>query len=408
MRTIAIYAEYWVVRLLYLLLVLVLVYGCYCYSQPNFTIGGHILHNEFYNDNVALPMWLYYLEYSIFVLVILGGLMLLITIYYALEKKRKEKIFRININRDMDYLLAELYREGGLTEEDIRRKSFELRKLMKNDFAREHLTGILRLIHRQTSGKARMDTELMMEALYCEGFIRRYLRSPYYRHKKIALNLIAEFRLQGYEKQVMKLARQKRDTLLHSDALAVLSRLNMREILLKLIEKKVTLSLWDVNVFIKNIEQDKVRNIPYAELLSTDNGGMVLLGIMLARLHGRKEFKQEMRRFTLHKNSTIKEEAVMALAAFVETQEDFEYLQGVYGLATEKAREEIIKAFKSCPDRERAMRFLEWITVNEPLIHKLNALQVILTMDVNRVIALQKREDPMIKMACAQVLDINI
>jgi len=247
-----------------------------------------------------------------------------------------------------------------------------------------------------------------LHELKYDNLIRSYLYSPYYRHKKIALSVISEFKIHGVEKYILGLAKRESNRLLHTDALVALIRLNTYENLLQLIKNDVNISMWEVNVIIDNIEKDKIRKIPYKELLHSNNKGMLLLGIILSRLHQKQEFKYDIQKYIEYHNDNIMEEAILAFASFAGDKSDFVYLRNSYNKATGRGKLSIIRTVSHSPDTEYAVQFLEWVAINEPIKYKTEALRSLLTINIGRVAMLKDSEDPLVRMACNEILDINI
>jgi len=166
--------------------------------------------------------------------------------------------------------------------------------------------------------------------------------------------------------------------------------------------------MWEVNVIIDNIQKDKIKNIAYTELLHSDNEGTLLLGIILSRLDWKNQFKYDIQKYIDYPNDNIMEEAIIAFATFAVDKSDFVYLRNVYKDATARGKLSIIKAITQSPDPDFAIGFLEWVTINEPIKYKTEALKHLLTISVEKVARLKNASDPLVVMACNEVLDINL
>jgi len=408
MKTIKFYLEYWGTRLFYIIFIFLICYGSYCYSVPKFSIGSHAFKNLLYHAHNSQAIWLYYLEYFIFIFLILTALTFMLTLYYGVDKRRKEKTHNRYINFYMSSLLSYLFMKNKLPEKEKKQRKAKFKKFVRNDYSKELIINTLLQIHSQTVGEIHNDTELILHELKYDNLIRSYLYSPYYRHKKIALSVISEFKIHGVEKYILGLAKRESNRLLHTDALVALIRLNTYENLLQLIKNDVNISMWEVNVIIDNIEKDKIRKIPYKELLHSNNKGMLLLGIILSRLHQKQEFKYDIQKYIEYHNDNIMEEAILAFASFAGDKSDFVYLRNSYNKATGRGKLSIIRTVSHSPDTEYAVQFLEWVAINEPIKYKTEALRSLLTINIGRVAMLKDSEDPLVRMACNEILDINI
>lgn len=408
MKVLGFYIEYWGTRLFYVTLIFLICYGSYLYSVPKFSIGGYMFNNLLYRDYYSLSRWLYYLEYFIFIFLILTILTFILTLYYGHDKRIKERTHDRYINFYIKYLLALLYTKDKLAEKELKRRKVRLMSFVKNDYSKELVINTLQQIHHQTIGQIREDTEHLLHELKYDNLIRNYLHSPFYRHKKIAMNAIAEFKIIGHEKYILRLAKRERNELLHTEALVTLIRLNTYDNLLQLIKNDINISMWEVNVIIDNIQKDKITDVPYAELLHSDNKGTILLGIILSRLNWKNKFKYDIQKYIEYPDDNIMEEAILAFATFAEDKSDFVYLKNVYKDATGRGKFSIIKTITLSPDTDFAIGFLEWVAINEPIKYKTEALKYLLTISVEKVARLKNASDPLVVMACNEVLDINL
>lgn len=408
MKILKFYLQYWSLRLFYTTFILLIFYGSYCYTVQKIPIGSYMFINPFYHVHMNLPSWTNYLEYFIFIFVISSIVMFIHTNYYAFVKENKEKMRNRYLDFYFNSLISDLFRENKTNDTVLKINSLQYEKYSKKNFYRELITNTLIQIHSQTIGKARQDTELIMQSLHYDNWIHTYLRSPYYKHKKIALDAISEFKLEGYDNYIIKLAKQSNKKLLRTNALIALTRLDVYNNLILLIEMNVKITIWDVNVIINNIEQDNNQNIPYTELIHAKNEGMQILGIMLARINHKIELKQAILEKINDSNSLIMEEAVIAFASFAEDKNDFDFLIDQYKETTEKAKDVIIKTINSDPDKDQTADFLQWIAENEPMQNKLSALISLLSIDISRISKLKRSDDPLVKTACEQILDINV
>jgi len=165
--------------------------------------------------------------------------------------------------------------------------------------------------------------------------------------------------------------------------------------------------MWEVNVIIDNIEKDKIREIPYKELLHSNNKGMLILGIILSRLNQKQEFIYDIKMYIESPDENINEEAILAFASFAKDRSDFVYLRESYNKATERGKLFIIRSVSQSPDTEYAVQFLQWVAINEPVNCKVEALKNLLIIDICKVAEFMNVKDPQVRMACNEVLDIN-
>jgi len=226
--------------------------------------------------------------------------------------------------------------------------------------------------------------------------------------KKIfALKVIADFQVKGYDNYIVKLTKLNND-MLHSEALVTLLKLDKFDSLMLLDYSKIKLTVWDINIIIKTIQEMDSVNLNYAKLVKSEKDEVVVLGLMMVRLIQRVELKVDALQLIGNKNDLINEEAFFAYISFVETEADYDFLIQNFDLATEKAKISILKIMERHPNRLAAIDFLEQTVENNSFILRLEAVQVLFELDINTVVRLKNSEDKMINDICHQVLDLNL
>jgi len=129
MKTVKFYLQYLGKRFFYLTLTVLILYGSYCYSVPEFSIGGHLFKNIFYHEHSIMVAWLYYLEYFIFIFLILTGLIFILTLYYGFDKRRKEKTLNWYMEFYVTYLLYFIFTKDILSEKEMAQKKINSENL---------------------------------------------------------------------------------------------------------------------------------------------------------------------------------------------------------------------------------------------------------------------------------------
>ena len=159
---------------------------------------------------------------------------------------------------------------------------------------------------------------------------------------------------------------------------------------------------------IDNIEKDNISNIPYKALLYSNNRGMLILGVILSRLHHKEEFKDDIKKYIASDDANVKEEAILTFSTFAEDHTDFVCLRNTYNNTTERGKLCIIETVSKSNDTDYTIEFLVWVAINEPIKFKTEALRNLLLIDMIKVASLKKSMDPLVRMACNEVLDLNI
>lgn len=406
MKTLKLYMQYWFVRLLFLIFITLIAFGSYFYSIPQFAWGTIHIKNLYYTKLESLPTWLYVAEYFIFTFFIISVLLLVLIILYKRNKRIRKKIRAKYIDYFATGLVCSLYSDRGFCFEGNSQESKAFKKALRDDYAKRIFIDEIRRVRIQTIGVVSEKTLKVFEACHFDYLIRAYLHSPYLRKKLFALKVIADLQLEGYEDYIVKLTRKK-NNVLHSEALVTLIKLNIYDNLLLLVKLKTKLTVWDINIIAKTSVDINEKDIDYSALIQSVSPEVTTLGIMLARLNERKELKMEVMQKVGDTNELVNEEAFFAFVSFSEDQKDFEFLIDRFELATEKVQISIIKAIVAHPDKAAAIRFLEWVVVNKSFKHKLEAIHVLLELDLSVVAQFRRSNDPLIRQVYSQILDIN-
>ncbi len=407
MKTFTIYFRYWFIRFLYLLLFLVLAFGSYFYTIPKLDIGNYTLVNPVFTDIEHLSPWLYDIDYFIFVFTVAIVILFSLIVFFNWSKREKDKSNNEFLSNFIEKLFEYLYSPVEFSDDEKQRKLKALNKALDSDHARRLFISTMISIHAQTEGTVKEKVNLIMKAIKLNYLIRAYLHSPYIRHKLYALKTISEFKLVGYEKYILKLTKRKNDVL-HAEAIVTLLKLEVYSNLMFLNDLKMKLTLWDINLIVKTIEELDKKDINYRFLINSAIPEVSALGLILARIHNKTELKSEVLLKIGHSNELVNEEAFFTLISFANSPQDFDFLIDKFGVAPRKAEVLIIRALKKHENTEKATQFLNWVVINKHFILKIEAIRQLLDIDLNAVSEFRKSDDVLIRQACLQVLDINI
>ena len=407
MKTFIIYFRYWSIRLSYLLLASLLIFGGYFYTVPQVEIGNYILSNPFYSDSEHISSWLYDVDYFIFIFTVAIVIIFVLIIYYNINKIRKEKTDKQFLNLFIEDLFAYLFMAEEFTDDEKRKKIKALKKTLNSDHAKRLFINTLVDVHSQTEGIVREKTVRLLKAIRFDYLIYAYLHSPYFRHKLFALKVISEFNLEGYDKYILKLTK-RRNGVLHAEAIIALLKLKVYSNLLFLTDLKLKLTLWDINLIVKTIQELNIKDINYSVLIQSVIPEISALGLILARLHRRTELKTEVIMRIGNSSKLVNEEAFLTFIAFASQQSDFDYLIEKFSIATHKAQTMIIQSLSKSPDNVKTIQFLNWIVENKHFTHKTEAIKQLLELDLTAISRFKQSEDKLIRQSCLQVLDINL
>lgn len=407
MKTIFINLRYWTIRLFYLILILLLAFGYYFFSNQQIEIANYSFKNELYKYMEQLPKWLYTVDYFILIFTVAIAIIASLIAFYNISKgKRKEtknNFFRYDVTELFNYLFT----IEDLTEDEKKNRVRKFRKNLKTDHSKKLFINTLANIHSQTQGIIQERVATLFSQFNYDYLIFAHLHSPYFRHKIFALKIISEFKLKGYDKYILKLTK-RRNNVLHSEAIVTLLKLGIYSDLAFLSDLKLKLTLWDINVIVKTIEESENKDLNYKFLLDSSIPETSTLGIIFIRLHNKIEFKDDVLLKLGHPNDLINEEAFSTYISFARNQADYNLLIDKFTLAPPKAQIKIIQLMKESSDEEKTIQFLNWVVENMPFTQKIEAIRLLLDIDYNIVTKYKQSEDEIIRQSCLHVLDINL
>ncbi len=406
MLTLKLHIRYWLIRVFVIILFVLFIWGIYFFHVQHFS-WGILRVNNYYATIERLPFWLYIVEYLVFVFFAVGAMLLVLTILYKRNKRLGAAIENKYDERFGTLLGKYLYVDLERINDEQRQEIITLKNELKNNYAKRIFINTLRRIRTQTVGAVRERTQVIYDYFQFDLFIRAYLFSPHLSKKIFALKVIADFQVKGYENYIVKLAKQNNDVL-HSEALVTLLKLDEFDYLMLLDHSKMKLTVWDINIIIKTIQEMDSVNIDYTKLVKSEKDEVSVLGLILARLGRRIELKVDVIQLIGNSNELINEEAFFTYVSFAETETDYDFLIKNFNLATEKAKILIIEIMGLHPNLTSAIEFLEHTVANNSFILRLKAVQVLFELDINTVMRLKHSEDKMVDDICHQVLDLNL
>ncbi len=389
-----------------MVLLVLFVLGSYFFHAHHF-VWGVFNADHYYSKIEDLPIWLYVVEYLIFVFFAVSVLLLMLTILY-IRNKRLEAAIESKYNDHFATLLGKyLYVDLELIDDEQRQEMRTLKVELKNTYAKRIFINTLRKIRTQTVGAVRERTQVIYDYFQFDLFIRAYLFSPHLSKKIFALKVIADFQVKGYEDYIVKLVKKNNDVL-HSEALVTLLKLDEFDYLMLLDHSKMKLTLWDINIIIKTIQELDSVTINYAQLIKSEKAEVVALGMILARLWKRIELKSDIVQLIGNDNEQINEEAFFACISFIATEADYDFLIRNFDKAPEKSKVLIVRSMALHPNKVLAIDFLEKIIDNHSFILQLEVVQILFELDINAVMRLKRSENKVINDICHQVLDFNL
>ncbi|MFT3752714.1 MAG: hypothetical protein QM800_07500 [Paludibacter sp.] len=267
-----------------------------------------------------------------------------------------------------------------MSDKEKRAKLKRIKKCLRSDVTKRIFLNRLRRVHLQMDGEIRDRNFNLLKALQYTNFLRAYLQSPYVRHKLFALRIISDFHLQGYEGYIYKLTKKK-NKILNSEALVTLVKLYIYDDHLFLVDFKRKLSVWDVNMIISKVQQQRNNNFNHLKLVKSEIPEISVVGIVLARLDKQIQLKKEIKKKIESPIALVSEQAFLTYISFAAGQEDFDYLTYRFEAASDIAKLQIIKTIATFKNKREKTKFLNWVVENKPIIFKIEAIKILLSID---------------------------
>jgi len=170
MKTLKLYIQYWTIRVFFLILFVLIVFGSYFYSVPRFQWGSIQLNNIYYKETEGLPDWLYGAEYFIFTFFVISVLLIILITYYKRNKRIRKKIRHKYEDYFASGLVSYLYSKREQNDKDKNPEIEGFKIALKDDYAKRIFINTLRKIRAQTIGEVR-DKTLTIYNEYRFGYL---------------------------------------------------------------------------------------------------------------------------------------------------------------------------------------------------------------------------------------------
>jgi len=370
-------------------------------------VGDTFVANPFYHFTKSINDKNYLIGYFELVFLINIVLLLLLLLYARIYKKPYREDSFSNNHPIEDKVMSLLFIPHALSEEEWQTFIDELTLLAPDRPRQVGLISILLKIHHQTKGIIREKCEELIKRLEIEDYIRKYLGSPYLQDKIFGLRIVAEFRYSHYEPYILKWINN-RNSILRSETIIALLRLNPDNGLWFLTDYKYHLSLWDMNVILRTTDYYEIFTLNYGELIQSSNPRISALGILLANKHRKIEFRDMIRKKLGSKDIWLNEQAYSAFITMMTSEKDFLTLAEKFDNQSEKVKRLITKSFVECPDMIFAKYFLARVIENESVMLKVEAMKQLAVLDLNMVNSYLHAEDLLVRKAHAEISDLNL
>ncbi len=175
-----------------------------------------------------------------------------------------------------------------LTKECSTADARKLMALTKSKSEKRLFVNQLRISAVLTKGKVHDDCITLFHEMNFDDVVKKNLRSPYVRDKMFALRVVGDFQLSEFNPSIAKYIYSKND-IVRSEAIQAYVKVNADSDLSFLTDYTRSLSILDFNVIVNAAKH--YRNIHFESLFSSPNAAVRAIGIRLAVIQNKTEFK---------------------------------------------------------------------------------------------------------------------
>jgi hypothetical protein len=368
-------------------------------GQKDITNPYFIFHNPAYPIVSHAHGWLYVVQALILVFLSITVLELF-SLYIGTARrlftdKKEQEFNRDTLNRMMDYLTKEC------STADARK----LMALTKSKSEKRLFVNQLRILAVLTKGKVHDDCISLFHEMNFNDVVRKNLRSPYVRDKMFALRVAGDFQLSEFNPSIAKYIYSKND-IVRSEAIQAYVKVNADSDLSFLADYTRSLSLLDFNVIVNAAKH--YRNIHFESLFSSPNAAVRAIGIRLAVIQNKTEFKPLLLPMIEDKTAIVREEAYGAIIAFATEKEDFKALISHFDNMNKNLQLKLIDEITLRNERDFVSPFLEELILKYPSDIKIRAMSNLIKMDISFALKYMNHENESIRNAYKHLTDFYL
>ena len=368
-------------------------------GQKDITNPYFIFHNPAYPIVSHAHGWLYVVQALILVFLSITVLELF-SLYIGTARrlftdKKEQEFNRDTLNRMMDYLTKEC------STADARK----LMALTKSKSEKRLFVNQLRILAVLTKGKVHDDCITLFHEMNFNDVVKKNLRSPYVRDKMFALRVAGDFQLSEFNPFIAKYIYSKND-IVRSEAIQAYVKVNADSDLSFLTDYTRSLSILDFNVIVNAAKH--YRNIHFESLFSSPNAAVRAIGIRLAVIQNKTEFKPLLLPMIEDKTAIVREEAYGAIIAFATEKEDFKALISHFDNMNKNLQLKLIDEITLRNERDFVSPFLEELILKYPSDIKIRAMSNLIKMDISFALKYMNHENESIRNAYKHLTDFYL
>lgn len=313
MRLTKIYIRFFLRRIALLLYLLFFVLLYFIMDVESYKVFGSQLTNPFYDFLSTQTQFFYIIIiFIVFSFTTTITEIVLSVVFSKLQEERKNNTSKIH-----EEINSRIFKHLYDTQ-DIDADIFyiqEHKRQYTSDYPQLVFINRLRRISLLTKGSVNARCIRLFHLLNAEDLINTYLKSPYMRHKLLAIRIVGDFRLKIFLPQLKKLIHHKK-LIIASEAMYAYVKTETKTDFYFLIERNKPISKLDMLNFIQ-IAQN-YEHIDYKALITSSISSVSALGLHFASVHSIIAVKSEVFKRINHNDSLVSHEAQSAYLEMIE------------------------------------------------------------------------------------------
>lgn len=403
MKLIYLYIKYFVKRLVFIGLLILLFSLFFILYKPEWKLFDIVVTNPYFNTFGRMPKIIYLPLVASIIFSTLTVYEILFSFVYSIYNlkitKRKNYIHKLINESIFEYLTKK-----SITSDD-KKYAQNLGKILKSDYARLIFLNRLRRISLLTTGEVKQHCTIIINELNYNKLLKLCLKSPYAKDNLLALKIIGDLRLTGHSSGVDKLLKSKNPTI-KTEALNTYLKTNEQTDLSFLYIHANSLSILDFNNIINTTAHYK--NIDYRKLIESNIPFLSALGLRLIAFNSPENYKQLIIKQLDSEYNWVREEAFLTFLDLKKADSDFEILTYKFERFPNSLKTRAIDKVANFSDKTSVNKFLNWLIENNSLEIKFLAMKKIFEYDMSLVLKYKAHEDSDVRNTFNQLIDFNI
>lgn len=399
MRLFKIYVRYFFRRLVFLIYLLLFVVLYFLLDNEYFNLVGFRIQNPFYEFLTAQTKFNYIIVIiAIFAFVSTITEIILTIIHSRIQTNRLKKTSEIN-NEINSKLFIQLFDNQDL-DSDI---SFvqEHKRQFAADYPQLVLINRLRRISILTKGNIHKRSIRLFHLLNADDLITTYLKSPYLRHKLLAIRIISDFKLKAFIPDLKKLIHHKKDVI-SSEAMQAYVKADFKTTFEFLIERNRPISKLEMYNFI--LIAANYKHIDYRMLITSSIDSISALGLRFAGLHGIITEKAEIFKRINHPSAIVSDEAQSAYLEMID-EHDAAILLSRFDVFNTQSQVTILQMMAEYTDNPMVLNLFSTVIEQYDYEMKKEALGILLQHNISASLKYRKHANIIVQNAYSELTD---